>query len=185
MTSDTVTPVPTTEPFTRADYAQLPEGFRAFLLEGQFVREAAPTWSHQEIVGALYVAVRAVARRRVLMAPADVVIDDLNVLQPDILAFGPDVPRAGTADPETVPVLVMEVLSPGTARRDRVQKTGHYLRAGVAEVWLVDPIAVAIDIVTTAGTTRFDADQVAESRAVSGLRIAPRDVIEDPDESAG
>ncbi len=172
---------PQVEPFTRADYAQLPEGFRAFLLEGQFVREAAPTHRHQAIVMRLSTQAWRVAPERALQAPTDLVIDDLTVLQPYILVSCDDCRMADDADPETVPVLVMEVLSPATARRDREQKTGHYLRAGVAEVWLVDPIAVAIDIVTAAGTTHHAADDVAASAVVPGLRFVPRDVIQSPE----
>jgi Uma2 family endonuclease len=170
-------PDPTTEPFTRADYAQLPEGFRAILLDGQLVREPAPTFGHQAVVGALYLAVAAVARDRTLVAPADVVIDDLNVLQPDVLVFGQEVESAATADPESVPVFVAEVLSPRTARRDRNVKTAAYLRAGVAEVWLVDPDALTLDVVTRDGVRRHEADEVVRSAAVPGLEVTPRDLV--------
>ena len=38
------------------------------------------------------------------------------------------------------PEWIAEVLSPSTARRDRVIKLPVYERAGVKEVWLIDPI---------------------------------------------
>jgi len=173
-------PDPSTEPFTREDHAQLPEGFRAILLDGQFVREPAPTFGHQAVVGALYVAAVAVARDRALVAPADIVVDDLNVLQPDVLVFGEEVESAATADPESVPVFVAEVLSPRTARRDRNEKTSAYLRAGVAEVWLVDPDALTVDVVTRDGVRRHEPDEVVRSVTVPGLEVTPRELVRRP-----
>lgn len=38
-----------------------------------------------------------------------------------------------------VPILVVEILSPSTRRRDHLQKRELYLDAGVAEYWIVDP----------------------------------------------
>ncbi len=160
-----------TAKFTRADYAQLPEGFPASLLDGDFVREAAPTFGHQALVIELVLRLSDLAPRRVLASPVDVVIDNWNVLQPDVLVFGDHVAAARDADPEEVPVLVVEVLSPSTASRDREAKTAHYVRAGVAEVWLIDPEAGAIDVVTADGLTHHESDDTAVSAAVPGFRL--------------
>jgi Uma2 family endonuclease len=76
----------------------------------------------------------------------DVWIDRHNVLQPDVLVTAaplpPDAGRVG------VPLLAVEVLSASTAERDRGVKTATYLRAGVAEVWLVDPDAGTVEVRT-------------------------------------
>ena len=45
------------------------------------------------------------------------------------------------------PILIVEVLSPSTRRRDREQKKVFYTEARVAEYWLVDPEAKAITVV--------------------------------------
>lgn len=157
--------------FTRADYAQLPEGFPASLLDGAFVREPAPTFGHQSFVMGILLRLEAVAPGRVLSLPADVVVDDWNVLQPDVLVLRPGV-RAGRAtSPEEIPVLVVEVLSPSTADRDRTAKTAAYLRAGISEVWLVDPASRGIDVVTRTSTTSHAADDEAISAAVPGFRL--------------
>ncbi len=166
-----------TEKFTRADYALLPEEFRAFLLDGQFVREPAPTFGHQTIVLAIAIRAHAAAPRRTLIAPADIVIDDWNVLQPDVLIFGEHVRHAAQADPEEVPVLVVEVLSPSTARRDRESKTAAYLRAGVAEVWLVDPTARSIDVVTGNGLRHHASDQPAISAVVGEFALTADELV--------
>lgn len=44
------------------------------------------------------------------------------------------------------PDLVVEVLSPGTAKRDRGYKKTVYERSGVAEYWIVDPAGKSIEV---------------------------------------
>ena len=54
---------------------------------------------------------------------------------------------------------------------DRREKTATYLRAGIAEVWLVDPDGRSIDVVTSAGVRHHDADTEAASDAVPGFAL--------------
>ncbi len=79
---------------------------------------------------------------------------------------GPDAPR------DAIPILAVEVLSPSTAARDREQKTAIYLRAGVREVWLVDPDSHAIEVHTAAGVRRLAPAEFAESAVVPGFRLS-------------
>ena len=44
-----------------------------------------------------------------------------------------------------VPDWVCEILSPGTARKDRALKLPLYARFGVAHAWLVDPMARTLE----------------------------------------
>jgi len=48
---------------------------------------------------------------------------------------------------DAAPDLVVEILSPRTARRDRTVKLAWYRRYGVHECWLVDPRAQTVEIV--------------------------------------
>jgi hypothetical protein len=72
--------------FTRKDLEQLPEDWRAELIEGDLVMLPAPDPSHQLLVSELQRAlgdhVGPNERGRVLAAPIDIVIDDESVLQP-------------------------------------------------------------------------------------------------------
>ena len=165
--------------FTVQDYMALPEGFPAQLIEGWLVKEPAPTRWHQGIVVALTAQLlAAVDRRRVLVSPTDVVLDRWNVFQPDVLVFPEGVRVTPTMPPTVLPILVVEVLSPGTARRDRGVKCAGWLRAGIVEVWLVDPDAGAIEVRTRDGSTRHAGDEEAVSAAVPGFRASWRSLAE-------
>jgi Uma2 family endonuclease len=65
-----------------------------------------------------------------------------NTLEPDVSFVSAD-KLAGGGKPQTgqlydvVPDLVVEILSPSTSRRDRVEKKDIYERNGVAEYWIV------------------------------------------------
>lgn len=162
-----------TEKFTRRDYLQLPEGFPAELIDGEFVKEPSPTYRHQgQVLRLALRLVPVVGDRRVVIAPADVSIDDWNVLQPDVLVRNPADDLVDPAAEPGVPVLVAEVLSPSTARRDRDLKTAIYLRAGVGEVWLVDPEGSSIEVHDAGGVATFRGAEPAVSRAVEGFRVS-------------
>lgn len=158
--------------FTRTDYMKLPEGFPAQLVEGFLVREPAPSFEHQTLKGRIFVALHArVGDRRVVAAPLDVVLDELNVFQPDIVCFAEPLPLDTERVP--VPILAVEILSPSTRTRDRGVKTRRLLAAGVREVWLVDPRAATIDVCTTGGTRVFREEDEAASHVVRDFTLTP------------
>jgi Uma2 family endonuclease len=46
------------------------------------------------------------------------------------------------------PDLVIEVLSPSTAQKDRLLKFHHYRKAGVREYWIVEPDSASVQVYT-------------------------------------
>lgn len=70
-----------------------------------------------------------------------------NDYEPDIMFFGPA--KAALIHPDTlhfpVPDLAVEVLSPSTEKRDRGVKFQDYALHGVAEYWIVDPVAETVE----------------------------------------
>lgn len=87
-------------------------------------------------------------------APFDVVLDDYNVVEPDLLfvrterlALVTEVNVQGPSD------LIVEVLSPSTRERDLGVKAHLYARVGVGEYWTVDPDAETLTVyqLTSAG----------------------------------
>lgn len=163
--------------FTLREWKTLPEGFPAQLFDGQLVCEPSPTYRHQDLVTQLLLLLVPVfGRRHVVVSPTDVVLDDTNVLQPDVAVLR-RLPPEDSHD-VGIPHLVFEVLSPSTAERDRDVKTKKFLDAGVAEVWLVDPETETLEIrAGGAGARRFAGDERARSYACPGLSLTARDVF--------
>jgi len=142
---------------TYRDYAALPDdGKRYELYDGELIELTSPTLRHQRAIGNLYAILRGhvqiQARGEILLAPFDVILSDTTVFQPDILFI--DRARLGVLAEHGVegsPTLAVEVLSPSTASRDRGRKRALYARHGVPYLWLVDPVAGAIEVYVLEG----------------------------------
>ncbi len=142
-------------PFTVRDYKALPESEtkRYELLGGELVVVPSPTWKHQEISSRLQFHLQAFVDEHdlghVVGAPLDVVLSEEDVVQPDILYISHE--RASIIREDGVygaPDLIVEILSPSTAERDRTYKKTLYARHGVQEYWIVDPALSAVEVFT-------------------------------------
>jgi Uma2 family endonuclease len=113
------------------------------LIDGELLVTPAPTIDHYRAVIWLFrVLDRYLARERVgeaMLSPADLTLRRGTISQPDIFVPPHDEAAAATHWSEIKHLLlVIEVLSPSTARFDRLKKRAHYQKAGVAEYWIVD-----------------------------------------------
>jgi Uma2 family endonuclease len=153
------------------------------------VREPpAPYYDHQSFLTRLAVLLALHVREHglgeVCVAPIDVVLDRGRALivQPDLIFIARD--RLGIIDRQIwgPPDLVVEVLSLGTARRDRTTKLGWYQRYGVREYWLVDPFVCCIEVVrlTRRSSTRrkYAEGAVLRSLVLRTLRLRVSEVFE-------
>ncbi len=128
----------------REVYDNLPEGTLAQLVENQLVMSPAPTYSHQNILGELYVQMVSCLKvnpiGQVILAPFDIHLDDENVFQPDLLFVrNENVDRIRESGLYGPPDLVIEILSPSTAEYDLNKKKLQYERHGVLEYWIIEP----------------------------------------------
>lgn len=148
------TPLSTLGPYRAADYWKLPEGEPVELLRGRLVVSPAPTTLHQLVIGILHVLLFESARKssgRVILGPADVVLDDHSIPQPDLLYVRKERRSILKNRVMGAPDLVVEVLSPHNSRRDRVDKLDMYAQYGVAEYWIVDPAERQFDFLINRG----------------------------------
>lgn len=141
-------------PLRRRDYEALPDEPRCELIYGRLYICAAPLVLHQRVLFELAKILDRMAQGtggEVVLSPVDVVLADHSVVQPDLVYL--TAARRGLADAmiEGAPDLVVEVLSPGSARRDRVQKLNLYAGSGVTEYWLVDPVERQFDFLVNQG----------------------------------
>lgn len=145
--------------FTYEDYRSLPyvERQRFELLEGELIPVTpSPGATHQWLCGELAFHLRRFVKEhqlgRVYEAPLDVVLGEAGeeqVVQPDILFIAKE--RGKIIHEEEIrgaPDLVVEVLSPSTAEKDRFFKRTLYARHGVKEYWLADPDSKSIELLT-------------------------------------
>jgi len=136
--------------YTFADYLTWEGNQRMELLDGEAVLMASPSRIHQKISGELF---RQLAnflegkRCEVYAAPfavrlfeknGDMPEDVQTVFEPDISVIC-DRSRLDVHGCKGAPDLIMEIVSPSTARHDRLVKLRQYQRAGVQEYWIVNP----------------------------------------------
>ena len=178
-------------PITRHDYEEMPPGPPYYqVIEGDLVMSPSPNIYHQAIVTRICTLLMQFLEKKplgeVLIAPLDVFLSEINVYQPDVI-FVSNQRRSILTEQglEGPPDLVVEVLSPGTARFDKGSKRKVYARAGVEELWLVDAEARLIhvyqltkDAETPAAT--YDERAVFTTSLLPGLHLKAASIFKSP-----
>ncbi|MEV6345719.1 Uma2 family endonuclease [Actinoplanes sp. NPDC051851] len=106
----------------------------------------SPTYDHQDIAALLWTWLRQHAPQQLRASLATgVVLSMGNTLEPDVLLVEATI--AGSrhyAMPDQV-TLVVEVVCPGTKRRDRLEKPTEYAAAGIPHYWRIEqgPVRIA------------------------------------------
>jgi Uma2 family endonuclease len=135
-----------------ADLERAPEDGRRYeLYDGEVYVVPAPIPLHQVVQYTLAEELRAICRQHggfAVGSPIDIVFSDYDVVQPDLIVFGPA--RAHLVDLHTAirhaPDLCVEILSPSTQAADRGRKLQMFARYGVPEYWIVDPVSASIEV---------------------------------------
>jgi len=130
--------------YTEEDYTDISNDHRCELIDGCIYDLAAPTPEHQVIAFNIAIQLENHVSKHhgscsVFLSPVDVRLDEKSTVQPDVFVV---------CDPDKIkmkdkiygaPDLVIEVLSPSTAEKDKLIKTPKYLTSGVHEYWVIDP----------------------------------------------
>ncbi len=115
------------------------------------IQKLAPGLKQQEISRIILFALETYNRQHkkgsLFYAPIDVYLDDYNKPQPDKVFVSAAKNQIITNDGIVgVPDLIVEIISPSSIIRDRIEKKNLYERMGVNEFWLVDPHYEEIEI---------------------------------------
>lgn len=128
--------------WTLDEVHRLPDdGNRYELVRGELLVTPPPSAAHEHIASVLrsllepYVAAEKVGR---IFGPRAVVQIEDSEVEPDLMIR----PMAGRADgawaTQPLPVLVVEIVSESSWRRDHVMKRNFYLEIGIPEYWIAD-----------------------------------------------
>jgi len=165
------------------------DGKRHEIVDGRHFVSPSPDLGHQDAAGRIY---RQLANTiddaglgRVLVAPTDVLLGRRTLVVPDVVVVAK--PNRGMLAAKKVvgaPDLVVEVLSPSTARRDLDLKRRRYERAGVREYWIVDHEARTVRQFVLQPNGRYAPPVVCTSRvrlaAIASVTIDLTKVFRDP-----
>lgn len=135
--------------WTVEDYYRLPEdGNQYEIIGGKLELKPSPTTTHQRVSQRLELTMidSCEIDYIIMHAPVDVILSVNETRQPDILMIHRSreeiIEERGVVGP---PDLVVEIISPNSAKRDRTMKKESYARFGVPEYWIVDPSNLTIE----------------------------------------
>jgi Uma2 family endonuclease len=132
--------------FTIEDVLALPDDApRVELVDGVMLVVPSPSLDHQGIANLLWLWLRNNCPKQYDSATAvGVVVTPNNSCEPDVVLHRAEAPRKRHYLLPDEVALVVEVVSPGTRRRDRMQKPAIYADAGIPFFWRIeqDPVRV-------------------------------------------
>ncbi len=161
-----------TKRWTLPELHSLPDdGNKYELVRGELFVTPAPTYDHETIAARLGRVLDRYAEEHGLgfaYRPRSVMRFEGSEVEPDLMVRAALTGRTDWENAPT-PLLVVEIHSPTTRRRDNLQKRTLYLEAGVDEYWMVDPEQRTITAIRADET-----DVVAADR----LEWSPKDASE-------
>ena len=159
---------------TLEEWGDLDEDIEGELVDGLLEDEETANFLHEIVVMWLAQALRSWVRRRhgyVAGSEAKIVVGPRRGRKPDVsVYFRGKVPALADTLVRTPPHLVVEVVSPRPrdARRDRVEKTSDYARAGISYYWILDPQLRTLEVLEREASGQY---RVALGRSRGKLRI--------------
>lgn len=134
---------------------QLPDDGRRYeVVHGELLVTPAPRFDHQLLVSRLALALGGYLEREpvgiVLTSPADISWGRDVLVQPDVFVVSREEAKGRDWSRIRTLLLVIEVLSPGTARADRFTKRRRYQEASIPLYWIVDGEGQRVEVWTPA-----------------------------------
>jgi Uma2 family endonuclease len=129
---------------------QLPENSPYELINGKLIFMKSPVFHHQKIASKLHLQIGKYVEDNnlgeVAFAPCDVHFDEENIFQPDLMYIS--IARTNIIQRWVMkaPDFVVEILSEGNPKHDKVKKKKIYGKYGVTEYWIVYPKEEQIEV---------------------------------------
>ena len=166
---------------TYSDWLRLPDDGRLYeIIDGELLVSPPPSIRHQRISRRLAFQIErfleASPLGEIFYAPVGVRLGD-DVVEPDlVIVLREHADRIGEQVIGGAPDIVVEILSPGSAKRDLGAKRATYQSAGVPEYWIVDPESAAIEVLALERgaylrVALLRRDDTLSSRLLEGLEI--------------
>ena len=174
----------TTKLWTLEEMYSLPDdGNKYELIDGELFVTPVPAPAHEEILARLsaillgYVTEHRLGR---VYHPRSVVRFRGSEVEPDLLVRQPGSSANTPWEEMPTPMLVVEVVSPFTRRRDHMHKREFYEKAGVPEYWIIDGDAREICVVKRGEADDIRKGNVAWSplAATSPLQFRLRELFD-------
>lgn len=175
---------------TVKEFYELPEGPPYFqLIDGDLYMSPSPRRYNQQISmflsGVLYTFIEEHDLGELYAAPSDVVFADQTVLNPDLYFVSRERAHILTEQgAHGAPDLVIEILSPSTAKLDVGRKREIYAESGVREMWVIVPETRTLEIYRFAEDREQPASvlsvgETLTSHVLPGLSLAIASVFKD------
>lgn len=167
--------------YTVEDVLNLPDDApRVELVDGVLAVVPSPSGGHQRINWRLasWLDQHLPAGFEPQMA-VGLLLDFQNTLEPDAMVLRSPVDLSHHFFQPEQAVVVIEIVSPGTRRRDRFTKPGLYAEAGVPHYWRIEqePVHIfAYDLVDGAYQLVGDSDSVLKLTAPFEIELPIRDI---------
>lgn len=118
------------------------------LIQGEVIEMPPPVVPHQNVVlNTAFVLKPIIPNGRIFISPIEVYLDEHNISQPDLVWVAENsICKIEHKRLVGAPDLVVEVLSPGTAKRDKTTKFSLYEKHGTREYWMIDPETSLIEV---------------------------------------
>ena len=150
--------------WTLDELHRLPDdGNKYELVRGELFVTPPPSVTHETILVRLSRLLEPFVAKHQLgfvFHPRAVVRAEGSEVEPDLMVRAPTPSTARDWEDLPVPILVLEVLSGSTRRRDVGPKRDFYVDLGVAEYWVVDPKAKTVRLVRNDAPDQVRTDEV-------------------------
>ena len=164
------------EPYTYQEYLENHGNERMEIIDGTvYDMSPSPSVKHQKIVIAFAALVYGHFKGKActpFVAPMDVVLDDINVVEPDVFIVC-DKNKITDANIKGAPDLIIEVLSPSTGVKDRREKKHLYQQHGVREYIIVNPLEESAERFLLGNNGRYGESDIFAWHDAFASRIFP------------